>query len=299
MASGVGTDDVTNILAVLLGTRYHRVAFAQQDSTNIGLWETQTDTKAGPLVGMTEHLHVATNGTLSAFTSLAQTTLNNPRFCALWMLNSESPPSEIAAAMAAMSIAVETAGVGAINATYDGMALRGIAPSQFATGDNPTRTTKQSALSNSVTPIETVDGKAVVVRAITTKSLLSSTPDYRTLDVADARVTDWIRDDVSLLWTTDFVVANPHVRADPSAEEPEPPAGAATPSKWAAAVTKRMTEHEANNIVTAVETAAGKPQAEYNSTANRIDSAVPVIRLPHQHAIGISVRQLNVSDAVI
>lgn len=295
LASGAGTEDATNIIAVLNSGYYNRVAIAQQDATNAALWETYVDTKAGPLVNKCEHFHIGFNGALATATSLAQTTLNNARFCALWMLNCESPPAEIAAAMAAASIAYETTGDGGINANYDGLVLRSIAPSQFA-ADNPTRANAQSALDNSVTPCETRDGKAVVISAITTKSLLGSTPDYRTLYLPNARVPDWVRADLALQWSTVFGVANPYVRDDAAAEEPEPPAGVATPVRWNSFVTKRMIEHQDNLIVTGVTTTAGTPQSEFNSTANRIDSAVPVIPLPHQHAIGISVRQFNVSD---
>ena len=287
LTSGAGVEDVTAILAVLATTRYHRIAWAQQDATNLALIETASDTKAGPLVGMMEHSVVAFNAAMAAATSIAQTTLNTSRFQCAHMLTGESPACEIAAAMAALRLDLERDNP---NSRFDGLELVGIAPGRYQ-ANQPSYATKQSALENSVTPIETVDGKAVVVRAITTKSLLGSSPDYRTYDVPEAVVPDFVREDLALDWTTEFNVANPYVRADAAAEEPEPPGGVATPSRWNARVTEKMLGYQALNYVTAVE--LNPPQSEYNTTAKRIDSAVPVIVLPHQHSIGISVRQFN------
>lgn len=290
-ASGTGTETLTTLLALLYPARYHRIALAQNDATSLAAWETQIDAKAGAQEGRMEHAIVAGNGSLVASTSLAQTTLNNWRFQFCWYLNSESHPSEIAAAMAAKRASREQT---TPNAGYDGEKLVGIKPQRYR-ADWASRTTIQSALDVGVTPIETnEDGEAIVHRAITTRCLDGATPDYRTLDTAESVVPDWIRDDLRLLWL-DFKEVNPYVAPDPGVGEKERPSGVATPTRWAKRVHARLQQHEAALILTQTLLAENIPAAEYNAAGKRIMLAAPVVPLPLHHATGVSVRQVAVA----
>jgi phage tail sheath gpL-like len=277
------------MLAALFPSRYHRIAAAQNDPVNAARWKAQMDSKASPLEGREEQLCFAHTGLLSAAQGLARNTLNNWRMQVGWLLNGESHASEIAARLAAGRVQAEQDNP---NSGFDGYVLTGIAP-QAARGDWPQRSTQQAALDQGVTPLVTDEsGNVSVVRAITSHCLNGTDPDYRTLDTAESVVPDYVRDVLRVFWSTDFVVANPYVRGDPSPEEHDPPQGVATPKTWNAAVQSRQLDLQTALIITEVE--ANPPVSEFNKTAKRIMSAVTAIPLPLQHQIGVSVRQKNV-----
>lgn len=288
---GSGTEDLTNLLAALYPGQWDRIAFAQNDTTNAAKIKAQLVTKAGPLEGRLEHACVSTNGTLANAATLAQSTYNAERVQVLWCKYGESHPSEVAAAMASLRTATEQS---APNAAYDGVALAGIAPMRNA-ADWPTRATQQTALNEGVTPLTTIAGDSTtvrVVRSITTKCLNGSDPDYRTLDTADAYVPDYVRNVLRLAWTTDYLPSNPYVGPNPSAVEPDPPAGVATPQRWNSYMTSTLQGLVAANVLQSVGTNAyDTPVSEYDATAKRIMSAVPVIRRANNHQTGVSVRQ--------
>lgn len=294
LVNGAGVESLTNILALLEPARYHRIALSNNDATNLALWEAHIDSKAGVLQGRMEHVVVASNGSLAAATSLAQTTLNNHRFQMCWMLNSESHPSEVAAAMAALRASREQT---TPNSGYDGVVLKGIVP-QRKRADWANRATQQAALDAGLTALATTEeGTVTIVRSITTRSLDGSTPDYRTLDTAEAVVPDYGRDRLRLVWGSEFLPANPYVRPDPAASEPDPPEGQAYPLLWTKRVQSELRLMERENILTQTDPElypSHAPQSEWNAAAKRIMSAVPMTPLPIQHAIGVSVRQTGV-----
>jgi phage tail sheath gpL-like len=290
LSGGSGTVDITNALAVLYAGRYHRIACAANDSTNVALLEAQLDAKAAPTVGRMEHAVFGHVGSLSSATSIAQTTLNNERVQLVWLEESEVPAGELAARMAAARLSLEQQNP---NSNFDGYVLTGIR-AQANRNKWASESSQVSALDNSVTPLLSLaDGSVTVVRAITTKSLTSSNPDYRTLDVGFAVTPDEVRDDLALQWATVFLPANPAVREDPAPEEPEPPAGVATPSRWNGFVTSRAKSEWAKKLWILPITAETAPTSEYNNTAKRIMSAVPVKTHPLQHQIGVSVRETS------
>lgn len=291
LTNGAGVETMTTALATISTTRFHRIAFAQQDSTSLAAWETQIDTMAGPTVNMTQHaIGCLGSNALSTATSVAQTTLNDERFQILWMKDSESHPSEIAAVFAAYRTLIEQDNP---NAGYDGFPLPGIKGQRYRPS-RPSLATQVSALDNSVTPIDTLDnGDAVIVRSITTRSQnnAGTVANYNTLDTAQAVVPDYVRDVLQLVWL-DFVAVNPYVRDDPAAEEPAPKAGVATPSLWNAEVMSNLLTLQDNNILTQVE--SHKPITTFNPDGGGtgwLESVVPVVALPLQHAIKVSVRQ--------
>lgn len=290
-SGGSGTEDITNLLAALYPGQWDRIAFAEADTTNAALIKAQLVAKAGPLEGRLEHACVSVNGTLSNAATLAQSTYNAERVQVLWCKYAESHPSEIAAAMASLRTATEQS---APNAAYDGTALVGIAPMRNS-GDWPTRATQQTALNEGITPLTTIASDATtvrVVRSITSKCLTGTDPDYRTLDTADAYVPDYVRNVLRLAWTTDYLPSNPYVGPNPSAVEPDPPAGVATPARWNSYLTATLQALVASNVLQSVGTTSyDTPVSEFDATAKRIMSAVPVIRRANNHQTGVSVRQ--------
>ncbi len=287
-SGGSVIEDVTAMLATLFPGQYDRIAAAQYDAANMALWKAQSDAKAGPLEGRMEQYVFGFNGTLGTATSRARTTLNNWRMQVAWLLNSESHPTEIAARLAAERVAAEQNNP---NSGFDGVALTGLV-AQCSKADWSQRSTQVAALNAGVTPLITdAQGNVRVVRSITTHCLNGSSPDYRTLDTAQAVVPDFVRRALALFWTTGFVIANPYVRDNPSAAEKDPPSGVATPDNWNAAVMAQLLLLQDALMITAVE--LNPPFSQFDAVAGRIMSAVPVIPLPLNHQTGVSVRQLN------
>ncbi len=293
--NGSGTEDVTTLLATLFTGRKHRIAAAQNDATNLALWRDQLDNKAGPFENRMEHLILGFNGDFATATSRAQTTLNEQRAQLLWMKDGETPASEIAAVFAAIRTQTERTNQ---NVSYDRMTLPGV----FGQTDEstiPNRAARVAALDVGVTPIFTTiaTGKASIVRSVTTRSLTDTgDPDDRTVDTSESVVPDYIRDDLRLFWLSDFLANNPVVRDNRAPEEPPLEPGTATPDLWSAQVRNRLINiHQANRLITKV--SSNPPVSVFNKVAKRIASRVPVVVMPLQHQIEVSVEQVPYSTA--
>ncbi len=287
-SGGVGADSVTNVLAVLLPGLYDYQAVAQNDATNADEVADQINLKAGPLEGRLEFFACASNGTQSAATAIAQTTLNEQRGQWLWLENSETHPSVIAANNMAFRSVVEPSQP---NQNYDDVVLTAVAPQRFEE-DRPQHAQKKSALNNSVTPLTTTTGgNVLIVRAITTHSLDGVTPDFRTLDVAEAVVPDRIRKELARLWLDVFRPANPFVGPNPAPEDPLPPEGLATPDIWNSEIEAFLRTQALSPFFWVTDVDNHLPESEFNTDAERIMSAVPVKVTPQNHQVGVSVRQ--------
>ncbi len=285
--SGSGADSVTNVISVIATTQYDRIAAAQNDGTNGALWVAALTTQAGPTIGHLEHVVFASNASLATAQGIAQTSLNAERAQYLWQINGETIPSYTAATFAAIRTATEQDDP---SASYDGKVLPGVAP-QSQAADWASYNTLVSALDNSLTPVTTnSSGQAYIVRSITTKSLTSGSPDYRTLDTSQAVTPDYVRAVIGLYWTTVYKVSNPKVDADPADGQRDRPAGVATPKRWNQAITKILLDLEDDLIITDV--AANLPVSEYSVAGRRLMSVVPVVPAHAQHSVGVSVRGL-------
>ena len=166
-----------------------------------------------------------------------------------------------------------------------------VAPQRFEE-DRPQHAQKKSALNNSVTPLTTsTTGDVLIVRAITTHSLDGATPDFRTLDVAEAVVPDRIRKELSRLWLDVFRPANPFVGPNPAPEDPIPPEGLATPDIWNSEVEGFLRAQALSPFFWVTDIDNHLPESEFDAVAERIMTAVPVKVTPQNHQTGVSVRQ--------
>jgi phage tail sheath gpL-like len=297
LASGSGVEDVTAIVAAIGSTRYHRIAVAQQDATNLGLWEAKIDADAAALEGRTEHLVVGmTSATQGAVTSIAQTTLDNQRCQVLWAPESETPGHCIAAKFAAIRSIVELQNP---NYNYDDYELTGVLPRVDANGTpiQMTHSEKKAALDAGITPVETKStGAVLITRAITTRTLdANGDIDDATVDLGSAVTPDRMRDDFGTLWAL-FRTENPRVRADATSDAEVIPAGVATPSLWNQVVVGEMLTRQAQGWITSVATEAKTtPKATFNRTAGRIVSRVPIVATPLHHQMELAVDQVPYS----
>lgn len=284
-ASGTGTEDVTTILTQLQARWYARIAPASNDATNAALWETHVNTKALWNTLLLEQLVFGYNGTYANSVTLAQTTLNAQRAQLLWERNCESHPCEIAAFTAALRAGTE--GDDPVP-DYDGEVLLGIAPQRYD-ADIPTDSEAAAALNNGVTPCSTVNGESVIIRAICTKSLTSSNPDYRTLDIGDVVMPDYATLQLKLIYETDFRPNNKYVGDNPAAEAPEPPSNVAYPKLWEGVVFQEEMVWFRNGWIE--DPTENPPVATYNEAARRIQSSITLVVRRVQHQLSAIVRQ--------
>lgn len=296
-ATGTGTEDVTNLQATLQGNTFNRIAVGQNDATNAARWKSYVEAKAAPLVQRYELLVFGYNGSLSSTTSFTQTSLNEKFGQVVAARSSESHPACLAAAMAALRSTTEggAAEDGNWVPDYDGAVLNGLAPYQRTTESLQWSDSEVESLLNAgVTPLVTVDGSVVCVRAVTSYSLLGgTTPDDRCLDVGDVVFPTNAIVDLQNIYTTQFRVANKYVGPDPAEGEPAAPPGVATPSLWTTTVQARNRDYF--DIGYIEEPDENPPQSEYNKTARRIMSVVPWVVRRIQHTIGVVGRQQSPS----
>lgn len=293
-SGGTGADDVTSTLAVMLpiATPLHDVvAYAQNDAVNMALIEAQIDAKAGPLVKQYEQAVFAFNGPYATAISLAQTTLNHVHSQFLFDEEGETHPAIVAAQFAAIRSVLEG---GNPNRNYNGTPLPSVAiRSREARAKAPNRGKLIALLNAGVTPIVTVDDKAVVVRAITTKCLTGASADYRTLDVGKAVTPIRMSREVDVLWT-DYAKQNPYAGPNPdvaNGEETEL-SGVATPANWKAQVFTLLREKEKALWITDVANPDNAPFVEWDTEAKRIMSAIPVAVRDLNNQLGADIRQV-------
>jgi phage tail sheath gpL-like len=291
---GTTADDLTTVAANLFAGWHHRPALAHRDATNLAAWETSMDSKAAWNEQHPQHTTIFFNGALAAGQSLTQTTLNNARFNFNWAPNSENDPAELAAWFAALRSVTEQSDPGA---DYDGVEIPDAMP-YFRATDNPQRSTRVAALRTGISPVYMNGSKMTIRRAITTRCLSGSNPDYRTLDVGTAYVPDFIRFDLGLRWL-DFKAKNPIIRDNPAQELDEPKAGVAWPDRWNDTIIAALKEHEAGTttqarlpVLSDVET--NLPTTIYVGTDGQehFASEIPVKPARRQHQATAIVAQL-------
>lgn len=297
LGNGTGLETYTALLTTLTSQSYDRIALAPNDATSLAAWKTQIDGYAAAPANFLQHVCVASNDTLANATSIAQTTLNDPRFQVLWELNAETHPSRIAAAMAATRAGAEQQNP---NASYDGYVLSTVAP-QSQQADWPTLATLISAINNSLTPVSSYrgDGFARVERSITTKSLTGGNADYSTIDTGMASTADFVLTDAKLYWSSVLQPNNPVCQDDPPPGQRQPPSGVLTPSRVVAALFSRLVDFSKGVLAGTSPTVppivlapqAGDVTAQFDQVALRIMAAENVRVMPITHQLGVSVRQ--------
>ena len=296
LSTGSGTESVANILTATFADEYFTNAVAQRDSTNLGLWEAQINTKLGPLEGRLENVVCGSPGTLSAAGSLAQTTLNHSSFEMLWQEECETPIEETVALHAALRHQLE---ITHPNNRYDRVKLDGVQP-QEAVSKRPSRATQVAALNYGLTPIETRNNASFLVRAVTCRTQTDGGDvDNGTVDVAQWRVALEFRRRLKAM--LEIHMANhPYLVDDPAdGDEPEVPANNTYPKLIATDTTSL--EYELQNDNWLAQVAANPPRCALHPTAAtpRAVLYAPIVPKPlfHQVAGTVALRKFQVAAA--
>lgn len=294
LSTGSGTESVANVLTATFADEYFTNAIAQRDSTNLGLWETQINTKLGPLEGRLENVVCGSPGTISAAGSLAQTTLNNSSFEMLWQEECETPIEEQVALHAAQRHQLE---IQHPNNRYDRMLMPGVVP-QEAVSKRPSRATQVAALNYGLTPIETRNNASYCVRAVTTRTQTDGgDADNGTVDVAQWRVALEFRRRLAAMLTV-HMTNHPYIVDNPAdGDEPEVPEGTTYP-KLIATDTSTL-EYQLENDNWLAQVAANPPRCALHPTSAtpRPVLYAPIIPKPllHQIAGTVALRKFLVA----
>lgn len=296
--NGAGTESVASLITTLQSEEYFTCAIAQRDATNLGRWETATNTKLGALVGLLENFVTATVGTLSAAGTLAQTNLNHSSFEMLWMEESETPGEELAAMWAAYRHQLE---IQHPNQRYDLVVMNDVQPQQ-AKSKQPSRSTQVAALNYGLTPIGTKNNKAVLARAVTTRTQTElGGADNGTVDVATWRVALEYRRRLKAM-LEEHLQIHQYVVDDPApGNEPEIPSGTTYPSNIVTATLKLNFQLQNDSWLTSVGLPANRPRCALHPTSAtpRPILYAPIVPLPllHQIAGTVALRKFQATVA--
>lgn len=290
-SGGTGTEDVTNIITRIKqhSLWFKRLVVAQNDSTNVGRWETFADDRLAPLVQKSVALMAGHTGTQSAGQAISKTALNHVGFEVLWAYDAESSGFEIACTHMAERVLTERNGPGGWNSSYSGTVLPGIKLARDNAKIPTDHATQKSALQNGLSPvIRAESGDAVVVKAITTKCQnADGSANYLSLDVADFVVTEETREMTKLAWLF-YRSQNKHVRDDFAAGEKRV-ASVATPTGFRGYLAGVM-----NPLVDErVFETPPRIRCAYNRSTRRIQTVISFNRLPLHEQGEAVVQQLG------
>lgn len=182
MSGGTGDPSIATGLAAIGSTQYNTVIMCFNDDTNVGLIETELDTRWGPLYQNDGHCHIAKRGTVGTLNTWAGSR-NNPHLTAWAQENSGIPnPSwemaTVGGTTAAYYLAIDPA------RPLQTLTLVGIkaAPAE----KRFTRSERNNLLSYGIaTSIVDAGGNVVIERAVTTYTLNASSivdPSYRDIE---------------------------------------------------------------------------------------------------------------------
>lgn len=256
LSAGTGAVSIAAALASATGKRYHKIAVLLDDSASGGAAKSSTDSE-----GDAEHNHgevyvQACNAVLATSTALALAQNANRGILAS-ISGSESWSVAICAAMAAAMSREEVA-----TRPYNTMVLNGILPPPVTT--RWTRTETRTLLDNGCTPLVVLPGEQVaILRAVVTGvKNASGNFDYSTLDVTKIQGFDFFRDNIILMFNSNY----PKARWADSDPDGLLPSDVATPEKVKADLINVARDMEALGIVSNVDALKDQFLVEKNGT---------------------------------
>lgn len=282
---GAGTDDVDDALEATESVQNDYIAPAHNDATNVGKIEAACNAKAAFDVGLLENYLIVHN-TPSQATAIAigQTTMNDQLGGFGWDRYGVEHPSRLCARAMALFSTLEG---GQPNTNYDEMPVPGAAP-HYRDADVPNRPLLKSSLNNSLMPFVTVDGKKCIKRAINSRSLNGTTPNYNTLDRGDTIVPIRVR--------KEFVALGKQMKRDnpfdgPDLQEVLPEPGTFTPRLCESAFNAKLQLWEKLPFNWVQDVAANPAVATWDTVGKRTMIEVPVIAKHQFHQLGMNINQ--------
>ncbi len=201
LTGGSGSVDIEDALTALTGKRYHEVALLIDDSTGGADGKDHADSEGDAEHGHGTHVHQAIVDDLTAATDLA-TTINGTRNVVAALQGSESWVVEVVAAFAAI-VSREEVPTRPLNGTV----LKGILPPPVEL--RWTALEQRTLLDNGVTPLIVTPGEEVAIQRLVSTGVTNDNDnlDYSLLDVPKMRGLDYFRDNLVLMFNTNYKVA--------------------------------------------------------------------------------------------
>lgn len=250
-SGGTTADSNTNALATISTHRFYYQVSAAEDASQFGALVSQTDSNASPIVGLRCRAFAGAVGTLAATTSIT-TGLNSARSEVVWSQNSDLTPAQLASNAAAIYSLFETSLGARSSLNYDFFGNDAVTsqywkiPAPLA-GTTPSRNTIKSALLNGVTPVGVANGRAYLVKRITTRSLNGATADYRIRDAHKVTVCDQFADDLISILSDAF--SGKAIGSDPLPGQRLPGAQVATPSAFKVLIFGLLNQYSEADLV--------------------------------------------------
>lgn len=179
MAGGTGDPSIAGGLANIGSTQYNTLIMGFNDATNIGLMETELDTRWGPLYQNDGHCHVGLRGTVGSINT-ALSARNSPHITS-WTLETGGEPcplwekAAVAGTVCAYYLAIDPA------RPVQTLKLAGLLPASAE--KRFTRAERNNVLSyGGATTVVDAGGNVVIERAVTNYTLNSGglvDPSYR------------------------------------------------------------------------------------------------------------------------
>ncbi len=257
LAAGTGSASTTAALAAATGKRYHEIAILIDDSTAGAVAKTSVNSESDGEHGHGETAWQALNSTQSNNTTLALA-LNGNRNVLCSINASPSWSVEICAAAAAAASREEVA-----TRPLNTMVLNGILPPPVES--RWTRTETRTLLDNGCTPLVVLPGEQVAFLRVVTTGVKNSSGDfdYSTLDVTKWRGLDFLRDNLVLMFNTNYSVAR-WADSDPDGLLPS---DVATPEKVGIDILNVLRDMESLGITQNVEKYADEIVVEKRGSA--------------------------------
>jgi len=227
VSGGTADDDISSVLPVIASRRFYYIAPAANDATQLGLLFGQVNAQAAPVIGIRQRVIAGSVDTLANTITLVDS-LNGARAEVAWLQESDMPPCEIAAHMAAVYSLEEAPTVPLLNLNFygqsDGQLWNIKAP---LSGFVPSRSQVFAALNAGVTPIGVQGSRTYLVKRITTRYKSGAVLDYRIRDSHKVTICDRYAD--GLISKAALQLRGKSIGDDPKKNEPTPGANVTTP----------------------------------------------------------------------
>jgi phage tail sheath gpL-like len=299
MSGGSTAPSFTNALAAILPYRYYYIVCedhaASGSSAALTALISQVNTQAQPITGIRQRVFTSSVDTIANTTTLA-TGANATRGEVQWLQNSDRPPEELAADLAAiyaleeapLSFRCNFAGYGSDAKTAANWDIK--AP---RSGTAPTRPNLVSALSNGISSIGVnANGSTYLVDRITMRSLNGAVSDYRIRDAHKVTIMDRLADDLNAKIQSQF--QGKKIGSDPSPGARVPGDDVVTPRVFRAAVIKLLRDYEGDDKLENVDaTIAGMIVQRESSPTTRLTARIPVDCIDVAKQFGVLLDQIG------
>lgn len=300
---GTGNDSYTNVLNFLAttGIRYYyyitEAGCDSVDSTQFLAVKAQIDTLSQPTIGLRQRCVGGSSDTL-ANTESATTSVNDARAECIWLQNSDTVPSELAANTVAVYSLFETPPLSSQGVNFDGFGNDpGSAPFWNAVsapldGSAPSQASIKSAVLSGVTPLKVQQGgRTSIVKRLTTHFLNGAVNDYRITDSGKVTICDFFGDDLINLLVLRYprkLIAN-----DPAQGQPPASSNVCTPSQVRNTVIELINTYASANLIDGPAVINSLVVQRETSPTSRIGIRVPLFTNDPLHTFGISVDQVS------